>query len=226
MEPASRISGPSTAAERAVDGFFGDLDRLVSTVGLEGGLLAEGEGLEVLATKNVSDVASLRRFLDAYLELLMEPIELPTITRAAEYTRQGGFNELMTLDRELRQCRALAGFSEASQWIGQCHARSMRGMKDHRAVWRYCDAIRKREAKGWHTVVYGVVLAAYSIPLRQGLQNYCLQTLGGFVDAAARRFQWESEQIKLEKAAFETRVCTVVNQVAEKDGPAQQLQLV
>lgn len=223
MELANKKNTPS---EGVVDGFLGDLDRLVSAVGLEGRMLAEGEGLECLETRTISDLTSLKRFLDVYLEVLIKPIELPTIARAAEYTRQGGFKELMALDHELNHCRALENFAEASQWIGQCHARSMRGMRDHRAVWRYCDAIRQREAKGWHTVVYGVVLAAYSIPLRQGLQNYCLQTLGGFVDSAARRFNWESGQAESEKAALEARVCVAVNEATKKDEIAPRFQLV
>jgi urease accessory protein UreF len=42
------------------------------------------------------------------------------------------------------------------------------------------------KAHGWHTLVYGLTLALYSLPLRQGLLGYAHQTTRGFIHAAAR----------------------------------------
>ena len=44
-----------------------------------------------------------------------------------------------------------------------------------------------REANAWHTLVYGVTLALYSIPLRQGLLGYGYQTMRGFIYFRATR---------------------------------------
>ena len=42
------------------------------------------------------------------------------------------------------------------------------------------------EAHGWHTLVYGLTLAVYSLPLRQGLLHYARQTTWSFIQAARR----------------------------------------
>ena len=49
-------------------------------------------------------------------------------------------------------------------------------------------------ADRWHTVVYGVILAVYSIPLRQGLMQYGELTLRGFVQAAGRSLRLDAAQ--------------------------------
>ena len=53
-------------------------------------------------------------------------------------------------------------------------------------VQRYLAAVENREAHGWHTLVYGLTLAVYSLPLRPGLLGYAHQTTRGFIHAAAR----------------------------------------
>jgi urease accessory protein UreF len=53
-------------------------------------------------------------------------------------------------------------------------------------VQRYLAAIEDGRARGWHTLVYGISLAMFSLPLRQGLQNYAEQTQRGFIESAAR----------------------------------------
>jgi len=47
-------------------------------------------------------------------------------------------------------------------------------------------AVDAGDARGWHTIVYGITLAVYSLPVRQGLILYARQVLDGFVRAAAR----------------------------------------
>jgi urease accessory protein UreF len=53
-------------------------------------------------------------------------------------------------------------------------------------VRRYIAAVEQGDANAWHTLVYGLTLALYSIPLRQGLLGYGFQTTSGFVYAASR----------------------------------------
>ena len=47
-------------------------------------------------------------------------------------------------------------------------AGSARPLRDQRLVQRYLTAVEQGEAQGWHTLVYGLTLAVYSLPLRQG----------------------------------------------------------
>ena len=59
-------------------------------------------------------------------------------------------------------------------------------MRDQRVVQRYLQAVEGGQANGWHTLVYGLTLAVYSLPLRQGLLGYAHQTTRGFIYSAAR----------------------------------------
>jgi urease accessory protein UreF len=93
-------------------------------------------------------------------------------------------------------------------------------MKDHRTVWRYCDAIRTKKAFGWHTVVYGVVLAAFSIPIRQGIVNYCEQLINGFADSAAARLDLGAEDLALVKLETIAEMSLFIDQaVTRNNGP-------
>ena len=53
-------------------------------------------------------------------------------------------------------------------------------------VQRYLRAVDDGQARGWHTLVYGLTLSTYSLPLRQGLIGYAHQTARGFIYSAAR----------------------------------------
>jgi urease accessory protein UreF len=47
-------------------------------------------------------------------------------------------------------------------------------------------AVESGQAHGWHTMVYGVTLAVFSLPLRQGLLYYSQETLSVLASAAGR----------------------------------------
>jgi urease accessory protein UreF len=70
--------------------------------------------------------------------------------------------------------------------VGQAQLRKLRPLRDERLIQRYLRAVEAGQAHGWHTLVYGVTLAIYSLPLRQGLLGYSHQTTRGFIYAAAR----------------------------------------
>jgi urease accessory protein UreF len=53
-------------------------------------------------------------------------------------------------------------------------------------VQRYLRAVEAGLAHGWHTLVYGLTLEIYSLPLRQGLLGYGHQVTRGFIYGAAR----------------------------------------
>jgi len=58
-------------------------------------------------------------------------------------------------------------------------------LKGHRFLGRYGAALDAGETPGHNPVVYGIFLFVFSIPLREGLLNYCYQTIEGFSAAAA-----------------------------------------
>ena len=70
--------------------------------------------------------------------------------------------------------------------MGRLQLTRLRPLRDERAVQRYLTAVESGQAHGWHTMVYGVTLAVYSMPLRQGLLYYAQETLSALALAAAR----------------------------------------
>jgi urease accessory protein UreF len=63
-------------------------------------------------------------------------------------------------------------------------------------VQRYLSAVESGQAHGWHTLVYGMTLVLYSLPLRQGLLGYAHQTTRGFIHAAARGLQLKEAECR------------------------------
>jgi hypothetical protein len=127
--------------------------------------------------------AQLRQFLRWYENDVLVPIELPAIHRAYLHTLNNECRELLELDRSISPGQ----FREASERVGRIYLKRLRPLRDHRLVQRYLQAIDARKAHGWHTLVYGVTLAVYSFPIRQGLTAYANQTVNGFVQAGTRR---------------------------------------
>jgi urease accessory protein UreF len=129
---------------------------------------------------------SLRKFLQKYQEQILFPLELPAIQAAHGHTLRNEVRELVALDQEIGQEELLTEFAGASRRVGQAQLQKLRPLRDQRVVQRYLHAVDAGEAQAWHTLVYGLTLAVYSLPLRQGLLGYAHQTTRGFIYSAAR----------------------------------------
>lgn len=136
--------------------------------------------------KRVKNLPALRHFLQSYQREILIPHELPVIQQAFRHTSRNELRELVALDQRLQQEPLLQDLSGASQLIGQIQLRGLRPLRDQRLVRRYGQAVQMGEARGWHTIVYGMVLTLFSLPLRQGLLHYGHQTMKGFIGSAAR----------------------------------------
>ena len=152
----------------------------------------------------VHSLPALREFLAWYKQDILAPHELRHAWQSSVLAARGHARELLALDAELAKEPALRDFQLASRHVGKRQLNRMRALKDLRVVQRYLQAVNAGEAYGWHTLVYGVVLATYSLPARQGLLHYGGQTLGGFIHAAARTLDLRPEdclQLQIETAA-------------------------
>jgi urease accessory protein UreF len=129
---------------------------------------------------------ALNQFLEDYLSCLLLPCELPAIVTACGHARRGQLRELLAQDRRLDQVLLTTPFAEPSRRTGWSHLARLRPLRDERLVQRYLAAVESGQAHGWHTVVYGLTLAVYSLPLRQGLLYYAQETLSGLAGAATR----------------------------------------
>jgi urease accessory protein UreF len=166
--------------------WLGDWHPLVEQLGSTGGLLALSEVTAWLCISPVRDFSSLRKFLEGYQKSILLPIELPSILRAFDHACRHEVRELVEFDRTLELEPVLKPFAEASRRVGQVELRKLKPLRDERIVKRYLEAVESGNANAWHTLVYGVTLSLYSMPLRQGLLGYGFQTLRGFIHSAAR----------------------------------------
>ncbi len=123
-------------------------------------------------------------FLEAYLSAILLPLELPAIAAACGHALRGELRELVVQDQRLEAALRLTPFAGPSRQIGRMQLARMRPLRDDRTVRRYLAAVESGQAHGWHTIVYGLTLAVYSLPLRQGLLHYAQETLAGLAGAA------------------------------------------
>jgi urease accessory protein UreF len=183
------VNSQAQLAPAGADELAGDLAPLLEQLGSPGGLAETGATTALLGCPPIESLPTLRTFLDAYRAQRLVPVELPAIFRAWQHASRGEARELLALDRQLATAPAPAPFAQASRHAGRDQLRRLRPLRDQRLVQRYLAAIEAGEADGWHTLVFGVTLAVYSLPPRQGLLAYARQTLAGFAHGAATRLK-------------------------------------
>ena len=165
---------------------LGDWHPLVQQLGSTEGLVSLSTASHALRLKNITSTETLLRFLEAYQSQILIPYELPAIQRAFRHACRSETRELVAFDHEVAGEAVLRPFSSASRRVGQAQIKRLRPLRDHRLVQRYLRAVENGLAHGWHTLVYGVTLSVYSLPVLQGLVSYERQTLLGFIHAVAR----------------------------------------
>lgn len=165
---------------------LGDWHPLVQQLGSAEGLVALSTASHSLHLSNVDSVPSLLRFLEAYQSQVLIPFELPAIQRAFRHASRNETRELIAFDQQLAAETALKPFTNASRRVGQAQLKRLRPLRDHRLLQRYLRAVDDGLANGWHTLVYGLTLSVYSLPVLQGLNSYEKQTLLGFMHAVSR----------------------------------------
>lgn len=173
--------------------FTGELHSLADHLWSAGSDRQAGKSDCFLNLKVVDDLPKLCSFLEAYTRELLMPLELPFIYRAYRHACGFEVRELIAFDAELEKRLFISHFAEASHRVGASQLRRLRTLKDQRLVQRYLNAVESGSARGWHTIVYGIVLTVYSIPLRQGLLHYAEQTLLGLMRSVKERLQLSQE---------------------------------
>jgi hypothetical protein len=123
------------------------------------------------------EAVSGQGFLQSYVTHLLLPVELPAIAEACGHTLRGELRELIAQDQRLTPQISATPFGSPSRRVGRLQLARLRPLRDERLVRRYLVAVETGRAEGWHTLVYGLTLALYSLPLRQGLLHYSQETL-------------------------------------------------
>src|ERR1035438_7952290 len=181
--------------------WLGDWHPLADQLGSADGLVTLGSVSASLRLAPVHNLPSLRQFLRDYQSQILLPVELPAIQCAHGHATRHEVRELVALDRRLAEEPILCSFAAASRRVGRSQLQKLRPLRDQRVVQRYLQAVETDRADGWHTLVYGLTLAIYSLPLRQGLLGYAHQTTRGFIYSAARMLQLSERQCR---ALFDT----------------------
>jgi len=177
-------STESGIAQSEAENLLGDFSALLLQLGVRG--ISPASTLPLApASEHITDLSALQTFLDTYFTQILLPLELPAIAEACGRVRRGEARELIALDRQLDGEARLAPFASASRKIGALQLQRLKPLRDERTVQRYLCAVESGQAGGWHTLVYGLTLAVYSFPLRQGLLHYARETLAGLTRAAA-----------------------------------------
>lgn len=165
--------------------WLGDLHPLTEQLGLSA-LLTISSATRFLQLPEVDSVSTLRRFLARYQRDILNRFELPTIQASHQHAERSELRELVELDRRLASEPLLEElFADPSRRVGRAQLQRLRPLRDHRTVQRYIRAVDVGAANGWHTLVYGLTLAVYSLPLRQGLLGYAHQVTRGYIYLAA-----------------------------------------
>jgi urease accessory protein UreF len=166
--------------------WLGDWHPLADQLGSADGLVTLGSVSASLRLAPVHDLPSLRQFLRDYQSQILLPFELPAIQSAHAHASRHEVRELIALDCRLAAEPILLNFAPASRRVGRSQLQKLRPLRDQRVVQRYLHAVESDQADGWHTLVYGLTMAVYSLPVRQGLMGYAHQTTRGFLYSAAR----------------------------------------
>ncbi len=188
----------SAEAARVLHGLHPFAARLGSPDGLE----SLTPALSALQLAPIRSASSLRAFLHSYRDRVLLPTELPVIQKAYMLASRGQTRELVALDQAAPRGPVDMPFSELSAAIGRIQMSRLKPMKGNRVLSRYMEAVTRGEAKGWHTIAYGLILASFAMPLRQGLVHYSESALHGFVESASGLLQLsEAEQSALTQEA-------------------------
>jgi urease accessory protein UreF len=160
----------------------------------------------------VSSRAEAARFLRRYAERVC-PAELVAARRAFHHAATRQLRELIALDRSLAQVPELRELAGASARMGRGQLAHLLPLRDQRLVARYGETVAAGVAPGHHWVVYGLTLALYSLPLRQGLLDLGRETLAGLAAVSAR-------QLDLPQAGFTEALAAAVDRVPDAIGLA------
>lgn len=177
------VNGPmeDVLKQSGDDVLLGDVRALARSVGgepLRAGCLATSGGLGTLPASPAEWAAWAGR----YVREVVVSEEWPAVLQAWSHASTGRVKELLELDRAWGGRVGNRPLAEASFRAGQRQLNRLRPLRDARVVQRYLDAVAQGRAHGWHPMVYGVMLAVFGLPLRQGLMHYADQVLGGLVE--------------------------------------------
>ena len=114
-------------------------------------------------------LGSLPRMID---RALVETVELPVIVTAWRHAVENESRELAALDQATLVRPDFADHVEVSRKLGNEFLSRLLPLRDARILRRHAEAVENGVAVGSHLIVFGLMLAVFSVPLRQALLDY------------------------------------------------------
>jgi len=186
VRPIEKLARPvvtgSEGARSEAANLLGEFSALLQQIGSPVACAASSITAAGLTAK---EFPARQELLETYLEEILLPLELPAIVEACGHALRGELRELIAQDQRLDAPLRQTPFAGPSRQVGRQQLSRMRPLRDDRMVQRYLAAVESGRAYGWHPLVYGLTLAVYSLPLRQGLLFYAQETLAALAGAAA-----------------------------------------
>lgn len=185
MESTKHVFAEGTAAHEAL---LGELRGLLEQLGSPENLASLTAAAGALTQPELPSWEVFSEFIFTYKTKVLYEHELGAIYRAYLHGCSHESRELVSLDQQLDNVPGLRPFAQASCRIGEAQLKALAALRGERVAAKYYAAVQEGRAHGWHTLVYGLTLAVYSIPVRQGLIGYATQILGAYIHAATRAF--------------------------------------
>lgn len=176
-------SAAIAAAPPALEELAGAASPLLARLGAAGAATDFTAASALLGTGPPRQPAGLEALLAAYRGQLLFALELPVIAEAAAHAAAGHARELAALDVAAARRFPAGPFLAASRAVGHDQLRRIRPLRDVRVAARFLQQVDAGACPGLHVSVYGLLLAAFSLPLRQGLLHYAQAAHGGLVRA-------------------------------------------
>ena len=208
--PFATKVAPDTVAASMLDPITSSPEPLVRPEPADGARIeppetSAGDGfcVSVMMTTRATSREALEHRLLTYARETLAREEWPAVLRAWQLAKVGHMRDLVAFDRDWAATARRLGFAEASRAAGRRQLNRLQGLRHERRISRYRAAIEDGRADGWHPLVFGVFLAVYHLPIRQGLIQYGMQSLGLLADAAdgTRCIHENPRAVALDRAA-------------------------
>jgi len=200
--------------------WLGQWHPLAAQLGSADGLVALASLTAALNLPPVADFETLRRFILSYHERVLRPVELPAVLRGFNHTARFELRELIAYDQELAALPELKPLAEASRRVGRFHLESLRPLQDDRFVRRYLAALDEGQVNAWHTLVYGLTLSVYSLPLRQGLISSAAHTTRGFMQIGVAGLGYRESDCRALFDELIGEISDVAGKLAQSNAPS------
>jgi len=209
--PPDLLNTASSSASASSEELAGNVHPFTQALGSPESLASLAALADLVQSPKPESLPAVHAFLARYADRLLTAVELPAIRDAYHHLARGEIRDLIALDRRLSRSFGESALAEASRMLGRTQLRRLRPLRS-RPLQRYLDAVASGKAHGWHVIVYGVLLALFSLPLRQGLAHFAHRSQRGLLDSILLGLRTNSSDRQRLQETCDGRVAPALDQ--------------